>query len=66
MNKYASLARAARKENKRQRMCDQKTAYPDEAAAFQKGQRSYKCPHCKLWHRSGKLAELIAKVKRPQ
>lgn len=45
-------------------MCGEKRRYETEEAAFQKGQRSYHCPHCKGWHRSGQLAKLIAQVRR--
>lgn len=64
MNKYKAQARAARKQRKKQRMCESKVRFETEAAAFQKGQRSYLCPHCLGWHRSGALASFIADLKK--
>lgn len=62
-NKYKRQARAARRDWQRWRMCDRKRRYDTEAEAQQKGQRTYRCPICKKWHRSGQEAELLATVK---
>lgn len=64
MNKYHHLAAAARQERKRRRMCEDKARFASEEAAVQKGLRSYHCPHCDGWHRSGKLAELVKTCQR--
>lgn len=65
-NKYHKLAKLARQQRQKQRMCSDKVRFETEAEAFQKGQRSYQCPHCHGWHRSGKLAELVAICRRKQ
>jgi hypothetical protein len=44
--------------------CTRKTAFETEAAAFQKGQRSYLCRHCGKWHRSGALTKLIVTLSK--
>ena len=64
MNKYRAQSQAAQATRRRERMCDRKKPYPSAEAAQQKGQRTYRCPHCRLWHRSGSLAALVAKVSR--
>lgn len=64
MDKYKSLRRKAKKERIKKRMCTDKVAYGSTEEAFQKGQRVYECPHCKMFHRSGKIAQLIAEVKK--
>lgn len=63
-NKYAKQAREARKANKKLRMCEAKTAYDTEEAAYQKGQTFYKCPHCGKFHRSGSFTNLVKKVEK--
>lgn len=63
-NKYRAQANESRRRRKVNRMCGQKRRYDSEEAAYQKGQRSYACPHCGGWHRSGKFAELVATVKK--
>ena len=64
MNKYKAQARRAQKQRRLEKMCGAKRRYETEAAAFQKGQRSYQCPHCHGWHRSGQLAELVSACRR--
>jgi hypothetical protein len=64
VNKYLEESRAVQRARERYNMCDRKRAFPTEAAAFQKGQTSYLCPHCNAWHRSGSLSRLVAFVKR--
>lgn len=66
MNKYEQQSREAQARRRAERMCTSKRRYDSEAAAYQKGQRSYHCPHCKGWHRSGALASLVAKVRKPK
>lgn len=64
MNKYKAAARQSQKHRRLVKMCLGKTRYETEAEAIQKGQRHYACPHCKGWHRSGQLAELIAACRK--
>lgn len=64
MNKYKAHSRRAQKARKLAAMCGNKHRYATEEEAFQKGQSTYQCPHCKGWHRSGKLAELVSICKR--
>jgi len=45
-------------------MCLRKRAFETPAEAFQKGQSSYRCPHCGKWHRSGTLEKLAAQLSR--
>lgn len=52
-NKYAAQAAAAREARRREAMCGSKRAFASEAAAWQRGQRVYRCPYCGHWHRSG-------------
>ena len=66
MNKYKSQSKEAQARRKRERMCGQKIVFPTEEAAYQKGQRSYHCPHCTQWHRSGSLTTLINKLAKKQ
>lgn len=63
MNKYIKEARSARAEGKRRRMCTDKVAFDSAEDAFQKNQRSYKCPHCKKWHRSGSFMKFVRKLE---
>lgn len=35
-----------------------------EAEAFQKGQRSYRCRHCNLWHRTSGITKLLNLIRR--
>ena len=64
VNKYREQVAAAQQARRLERMCLSKSAYASAADARQKGQRTYQCPFCKLWHRSGSLARLAASVKR--
>ena len=64
MNKYEHHARKARTASKIDRMCRNKRRYDTEADAYQKNPRTYLCPHCKGWHRSGKFEELVRISKR--
>jgi hypothetical protein len=64
MDKYKSQRRKAKEERRKKKMCLDKVAYGSTEEAFVKGQRVYKCPHCKMLHRSGKIAQLIAEVKK--
>jgi nicotinic acid mononucleotide adenylyltransferase len=58
-NKYEKEAKQARKANRRLRMCESKVAFESEEKAFQKNQKTYKCPHCGKWHRSGTFTTLV-------
>lgn len=62
VNKYRRESRALQAERKMNATCGSKVAYPTQDAAFQKGQRSYRCPYCGAWHRSGKMAALLAMI----
>lgn len=64
MNKYKSQSRKARKAAMKMRGCDGKAAFPSKDAAFQKGQRSYKCQFCGQWHRSGSFLTVVKKSGR--
>jgi hypothetical protein len=64
MNKYLAQARQAQRARKQRRMCGDKRRFSSAAAAAQKGQRVYECPHCQGWHRSGQEATLLAEVSR--
>jgi hypothetical protein len=48
----------AEKENKELASCVRKRAYVDERSAKITGQKAYKCPICKLWHRAGPYVQL--------
>ncbi len=63
-NKYRPASREALEAAQRQRGCESKVAYPTPEAAFQKGQEFYLCKYCGKYHRSGKLAKLIAETRR--
>jgi len=63
VNKYKAQSRKAQKARKINAMCLNKRRFDCEADAYQKGQRAYECPHCKGWHRSGQLAELVSICK---
>lgn len=58
-NKYAKEAKAAKQANRRWNMCESKVAFDSEEAAFQKNQKTYKCPYCGKWHRSGAFTTLV-------
>jgi len=60
MNKYLDISRKLKTKRKVERMCVLKKRYDTNEQAFQKGQRVYRCPHCKGWHRSGELSELVS------
>ena len=62
-NKYAEFSKAANEKRCKDRMCSMKASFPDSAAAYQKGQKSYLCPLCKLWHRSGTLTSMVNELK---
>ena len=64
MNKYKDQSRKAQKARKLEAMCTSKRRYETEQEAYQKGQRSYLCPYCRGWHRSGAFAELLNVCKR--
>lgn len=64
MNKYAKQAKEAQQNNKRLRMCESKAAFNTEELAFQKNQKTYKCPHCGKWHRSGSFTKLVNTLKK--
>jgi hypothetical protein len=64
MNKYREHSRAAQKAAKRLKACESKAAFDTEEAAYQKGQRTYRCPHCNKWHRSGAFATLVNTLKK--
>jgi len=64
INKYQKQSDEAQAAAKRWRDCERKKAFATEAEAFQKGQRSYRCPHCNMWHRSGILFKLANKLAR--
>lgn len=63
-NKYRQASREAQEAAHRLRGCESKVAYPSPEAAFQKGQTFYRCKWCGQYHRSGKLAKLIAETNR--
>ncbi len=62
-NKYHKLAREARIERRERKMCIDKTPFDSPKEAQQKGQRSYKCPICKKWHRSGAHHQFLNSLK---
>lgn len=64
MNKYRKESSQSQRERRLNKMCRLKVRYPNEQAAYQKGQQTYHCPNCKGWHRSGSLATLVAKARR--
>ena len=49
---------------RRWKMCDRKASYPNAVAAYQKGQQTYRCPHCRQWHRSGAVASYAAYLRK--
>lgn len=63
-DKYKKLKKKAQKNRAKKRMCLDKKQYDNEQDAFQKGQIFYKCPHCKKYHRSGKINTLIVEVQK--
>lgn len=63
-NKYAKEAKEAHQINKKLKMCESKVAYDIEELAFQKNQRTYKCPYCEKWHRSGSLTLLVRTLEK--
>lgn len=64
-NKYAAFSKRAQKNRVKTKMCLNKAAYETEEAAYQKGQRSYKCKFCQKWHRSRSLMTLVKKHTDP-
>lgn len=65
-NKYEKQAKLARQANKILLMCESKVQFETEEAAFQKGQKSYKCAHCGKWHRSGAFTRLVRTLENRQ
>ena len=63
-NKYASEAKKAQEANKRLKACERKKAYETEEAAYQQGQRVYRCPYCNKWHRTGSFVALVKKLEK--
>jgi hypothetical protein len=59
-NKYRAESRESQAARKRERSCTRKASFASKAEAFQKGQRSYKCRFCGLWHRSGAFAKFVS------
>lgn len=65
-NKYLQASQEAQEYARRLRGCLSKKAYESPEAAFQKGQTYYHCRWCNKYHRSGKLAKLLAQVSKPK
>lgn len=63
MNKYASKARESQDRNRKYRQCDSKKPYPSLEAAQSNGMETYECPHCGLWHRTGKIPKLVGIIR---
>ncbi|MBI3501353.1 MAG: hypothetical protein HY063_06115 [Bacteroidetes bacterium] len=63
-NKYHEQQKAAQDARKKKKPCRNKAAYKTEEEAYQEGQRTYHCPHCGKWHRSGSLATLMSDLKK--
>ena len=64
MNKYKSLSRRSQRMRIKKTMCTDKVAFETKESAYQKGQQCYQCKYCGKWHRSGKIAKLIAQVNK--
>lgn len=47
-------------------MCESKVGYDNEEQAFQKNQKSYRCPYCGKWHRSGAFTKLVRQIEKEQ
>jgi hypothetical protein len=63
-NKYKNLQKQAQEERRRKKMCQEKVQFKNKEEAQASGQRIYKCPYCKKWHRSGQQAFFIAQMKK--
>lgn len=63
-NKYAKEAKKAKKANRRLMMCESKAVFETEEEAYQKGQKSYQCPYCHKWHRSGSFTKLVRTLEK--
>lgn len=67
-NKYADLAKEARKERDRTKSCENKKKYASKAEAATTGNKTYKCRYCDGWHTSAArqtfINRLCNRVKR--
>lgn len=64
MNKYAAASRKAQQERRRRSACDGKRRFPTREEAVQHNQKTYYCPHCGGWHRSGAAWTFAAELRR--
>jgi hypothetical protein len=62
-NKYKALSNAAHEERRKHKMCLDKHPYETAEEAFDKHQKTYKCPYCGKWHRTGQLDRLVSLLR---
>ena len=63
-NKYSKQSKEAQAKRIKEKACGRKKKYATEEEAYQEGQRTYKCPHCSGWHRSGALRSEVVKARK--